>query len=194
MTKRSEIEETVRRFVLPRRIALRMGFAAGVGAGLSGLAAAVQRNPRTADAALLNAALALEHQAIAAYDAGLKAGLLKGDALELAGHFQSQHRAHRDLLVGEVRKLGGTPVVALADYAFKDKNGAPVELKTAEEILTFALGLEAGAASAYLGLLPQLASKAMLPVIAGVACDESQHAAAIRLLLRQQPAPDAVVK
>ncbi|MCS7080583.1 MAG: ferritin-like domain-containing protein [Chloracidobacterium sp.] len=194
MTKHHpKVEKDICKLVPPRRAALRLGLAAGVGAALTGLAAG-QRNPRNADAALLNAGLALEHQAIAAYDAGLGTGLLKGEMLELARHFQSQHRAHRDLLTTEIRKLGATPVMALASYTFKDKSGAPIELKTAEEILVFALGLEAGAASAYLGLLPQLASKAMLPVIAGVACDESQHAAAIRLLLRQQPAPDAVVK
>jgi hypothetical protein len=34
----------------------------------------------------------------------------------------------------------------------------------------------------------------MLSTIAGIACDEAQHAAAIRLLMRQQPAPDAVVR
>ncbi len=192
MTMPPEVGESVRKLVASRRAALRLGLAAGAGACASALATAGQRSPRPADAALLNAALALEHQAIAAYDAG--AGLLKGDALELARHFQSQHRAHRDLLAEEVRKLGGAPVVALASYAFKGKDGAPVELKTAEEALVFALGLEAGAASAYLGWLPQLASKAMLPIIAGIACDESQHAAAIRLLLKQQPAPEAVVK
>ncbi|OYT69692.1 MAG: ferritin, partial [Chloracidobacterium sp. CP2_5A] len=192
MIKRPELGEAIRKLVWPRRVALRMGFAAGLGAGLSALATAGQRRPRNADAALLNAALALEHQAIAAYDVGAGTGLLKGETLELARHFQSQHRAHRDLLVEEIRKLGASPAVALASYSFKDKNGAPVELKTAAEVLVFALGLEAGAASAYLGLLPQLASKAMLPVVAGVACDEAQHAAALRLLLRQQPAPDAV--
>ncbi|MFQ3581345.1 MAG: DUF4439 domain-containing protein [Chloracidobacterium sp.] len=194
MTDHAEINAVVRALARSRRAVLRLGLTAGVGSCLSSLAAAGQRTPRNTDAALLNAALALEHEAIAAYDAGAGTGLLKGDMLDLAAHFQSQHRAHRDLLVEEVRKLGGTPAVALASYSFKGKDGAPVELKTAEAILVFALGLEAGAASAYLKLLPQLTSKPMLPIIAGIACDEAQHAAAIRLLLRQQPAPDAVVK
>jgi hypothetical protein len=42
--------------------------------------------------------------------------------------------------------------VALASYTFKGKDDAPIEFKTAEDILVFALGLEGGAASAYLGL------------------------------------------
>lgn len=194
MSDDAEVHRRLRDLTRSRRAILQMGFVAGVGAGMGSLAAATQRSPRRTDVALLNAALALEHQAIAAYDAGVGTGLLKAETLELARHFQSQHRAHRDLLVTEIRKLGGTPVVALASYTFKGKDDAPIEFKTAEEILVFALGLEAGAASAYLGLLPQLTSKAMLPTIAGIACDESQHAAAIRLLLRQQPAPDAVVR
>ncbi|MGQ9898478.1 MAG: ferritin-like domain-containing protein [Acidobacteriota bacterium] len=176
--------------VLPRRAVLRMGFVAGIGPG--NLAYAAQRGSRSTDVDLLNAALALEHQVIAAYDVGT--GLLKGEPRDLAKHFQSQHRAHRDFLVGEIRKLGGKPVVALDSYKFEGKNDAPLELKTAEDILVFALSLEAGAASAYLGWLPQLASKPLLATIAGIACDESQHAAAIRLLLRQQPAPEAIVR
>ncbi len=194
MSDDADLRGRLHALVLPRRAVLQMGFVAGVSAGLGHLAEAAQRSSRNADAALLNAALALEHQAIAAYDAGAGTGLLKGETLDLARHFQSQHRAHRDLLVGEIRKLGGTPAVALASYTFKGKDDAPIEFKTAEDILVFALGLEGGAASAYLGLLPQLTSKALLSTIAGIACDESQHAAAIRLLLRQQPAPDAVVK
>jgi hypothetical protein len=190
----AEIHGSLRALALPRRAVLHMGFVAGISAGLGHLAEAAQRSPRNADVALLNAALALEHQAIAAYDAGVGTGLLKGETLELARHFQSQHRAHRDLLVGEIRKLGGTPAVALASYTFKGKDDAPIEFRTAEDVLVFALGLEGGAASAYLGLLPQLTSRAMLSTIAGIACDESQHAAAIRLLMRQQPAPDAVVR
>ncbi len=194
MSDDADLRGRLRSLALPRRAVLQMGFVAGVSAGLGRLAEAAQRSSRNTDAALLNAALALEHQAIAAYDAGAGTGLLKGETLDLARHFQSQHRAHRDLLVGEIRKLGGTPAVALASYTFKGRDDAPIEFKTAEDILVFALGLEGGAASAYLGLLPQLTSKALLSTIAGIACDESQHAAAIRLLLRQQPAPDAVVK
>ncbi len=194
MSDDAEIHGSLRSLVLPRRAVLQMGFVAGISTDLGRLTEAGQRSPRNADAALLNAALALEHQAIAAYDAGAGTGLLKGETLDLARHFQSQHRAHRDFLVAEIRKLGGTPAVALASYTFKGKDDAPIEFKTAEDILVFALGLEGGAASAYLGLLPKLTSKALLSTIAGIACDESQHAAAIRLLLRQQPAPDAVVK
>ncbi len=194
MSDDADLRGRLRVLALPRRAVLQMGFVAGVSAGLGRLAEAAQRSPRNTDAALLNAALALEHQAIAAYDAGAGTGLLKGETLDLARHFQSQHRAHRDLLAGEIRKLGGTPAVALASYTFRGRDDAPIEFKTAEDILVFALGLEGGAASAYLGLLPQLTSKALLSTIAGIACDESQHAAAIRLLLRQQPAPDAVVK
>ncbi len=194
MTVPPEVGKKIDKLVPSRRTVLHMGLAAGAGVCASALATAAQRSPRNTDAALLNTALEVEHQTVAAYDAAVGAGLLTGAALELARHFQSQHRAHRDLLVEEVRKLGGTPAVALAGYAFKGADGTPTTFKTAEDVLVFALGFEAAATSAYLGLLPRLASKSLLPILAGIACDESQHAAAIRLLLKQQPAPEAVVK
>jgi len=192
MSSEANILASLPAFVIPRRAVLYS--IASLGAGLGNLAGASQRSPRSAEVTLLNAALALEHQAIAAYDIGIGTGLLKADALDIARHFQSQHRAHRELLVSEIRKLGGTPVAALETYTFKGKDDRPVEFKTAADVLVLALGLEAGATSAYLGFLPQLTSKALLSTMAGVACDEAQHAAAIRLLLRQQPAPDAIVR
>jgi rubrerythrin len=180
-----------------RRSILKAGMAAGLLSVVSLLdTPATAQKPaakpasKTGDIDLMNVALALEHQAIAAYDLGAASGLLKGDALALAVHFQNQHKAHRDLLTETVKKFGGAAAQPLAKYEFADA----AKIKTAEDVLVFALGLEAGATSAYLSTLTKFATKELIPVVAGIACDEAQHAAAIRMALKQQPAPDAVVK
>ena len=65
------------------------------------------------DARILNVALALEHEAINAYQLGAESGLLQKPVLALAVRFQSDHKAHRDALVATIDKLGGKPAPAL---------------------------------------------------------------------------------
>ena len=48
------------------------------------------------DLAILNVALGLEHQAIAAYQAGVESHLLTGDILNMAVNSQRDHKNHRD--------------------------------------------------------------------------------------------------
>src|SRR5262245_61587877 len=70
------------------------------------------------DSGILNVALALEHEAIAAYQIGAESGLLAKEVLAVAVLFQSHHKAHRDALADTVRKLGGTPVAEQAMDAY----------------------------------------------------------------------------
>src|SRR6266480_1959854 len=60
------------------------------------------------DAAVLNAALELEHTAIAAYETGLK--LVKGTALADAREFLAHEREHAAALARAVLRLGSEPV------------------------------------------------------------------------------------
>src|SRR5437763_3366458 len=60
------------------------------------------------DAAVLNAALELEHTAIAAYQVGL--GMLKGKALASAREFLAQERDHAAALTHAIAQLGTEPV------------------------------------------------------------------------------------
>lgn len=174
-----------------RRDVMKAGFAAGV-AGVLALTGENLISPSVAladDIATANVALGLEHQAIAAYKLGAGTGLLSGKPLELAGLFLSQHEAHRDALIGVIKKAGKTPVAAKANYNF-DTSG----IKGANDVLAFALKLEEGAASAYLGVLKGFKNKELLPVLAGIAADEAQHCAILRFALGQNPCPDAIVK
>src|SRR6185295_10052304 len=87
-------------------------------AGMPTLARAATMDP-SKDAAILNVALALEHEAINAYQLGAGSGLLQKPVLDVAVLFQSHHKAHRDALIATIEKLGGKPVAAspIGDYA-----------------------------------------------------------------------------
>ena len=62
------------------------------------------------DIGILNTALALENEAISAYQLGAQSGLLQKPVLEVAVLFQTHHKEHRDALIATIRKFGGTPV------------------------------------------------------------------------------------
>ncbi|MBM3573738.1 MAG: ferritin-like domain-containing protein, partial [Alphaproteobacteria bacterium] len=73
---------------------------------------AQMRGPTAAqaqDVEILNTALGLEYEAIAAYQLGAESGLLQKPVLDVAVAFQSDHNSHADLLANTIRKLGGMP-------------------------------------------------------------------------------------
>lgn len=129
-----------------------------------------------ADLAILNVALGLEHQAIAAYQAGAKSGLLSGTALDMAVSFRRDHERHRDTIGGFLRRFGGSPVLPRKDYAFGT-------LSRAEDVLTLAHRLEQEAADAYLANAGKLESAEVLDAAAGILIDEVRHATAFKLAL-----------
>jgi hypothetical protein len=134
------------------------------------------------DARLLNAALSLEDEGIAAYQIGAESKLLTPDVLKVAVMFQGHHKQHRNDLVAAINRLGGTPVEAkpLPDYA-KSLNAA--SLKDQAGVLRLALKLERGATNAYLGLIPSLDQSDLYVLAARTAADESFHAAILGQVL-----------
>ena len=86
-------------------------------AGCEKMASAQASNRASAanDIGILNTALALENEAISAYQLGAQSGLLQKPVLEVAVLFQTHHKEHRDALIATIRKLGGTPVPAKSD-------------------------------------------------------------------------------
>ena len=180
--------------LLPRRRALSAGalvLSAGAVALLGGrdaLAAGAKVSPQEldADVRILNSALGAEHEAIAAYQVGAESGLLSKDILKVAVLFQSQHKEHVDALAGTVKKLGGNAVQAKAKYTF------PVDkLKSQNDGLRFAAGLEKGAVSAYLGAVPLFADRTLAQVAASILGDEAMHWAVLRQVLGENPVPSA---
>ena len=127
------------------------------------------------DVGILNAAIALEHEGIAAYQIAATSGLLQPAVVDIGVTFQGHHKGHRDVLVSAVRNLGGVPTEEkLLDEYVLSLNAA--SLKNQEDVLRLALRLECGAANAYLGLIPSLGVD-FHQVAAQMAGDEAFHAA-----------------
>ncbi|MEW6598761.1 MAG: ferritin-like domain-containing protein [Pseudomonadota bacterium] len=127
-----------------------------------------------ADADILNVALGLEHEAIAAYQVGAGSGLLQKPALDAAVLFQSHHKAHRDALIGAIKQLGGAPV----DPKSMDQYAAALgvsAIKSQTDVLRLAAKLERGAANAYLGVIPSFKNSAFAQVAGRLAADEVMH-------------------
>lgn len=126
------------------------------------------------DTAILNVALGLEYEAIAAYQLGAQSGLLQKPVLETAVLFQSHHKGHRDALAATIQKMGGTPVAekSLDDYAKALNAGM---LKNQADVLALATRLELGATNAYLGVIPSFRDPALAKIAGRLAADETMH-------------------
>lgn len=160
--------------------------------GVTGLSRDQRTNDDTAasDASILNTALGGEFGAVAAYQLAADSGLLQKPVLEIAMQFQGQHKAHADLLTKTVKTLGGQPAEPkkAPDYKF------PIEtLKTQTDVLRFAAGLEQGAASAYLGMVPVLGDHDLAKAVASILGDEAMHWAILRQALGENPVPEPFI-
>src|SRR3954451_17162763 len=182
-----EFDVARRRFLGVSGVAL-SGSAIALLAGRDVLAAAEKSANPANDVAILNSALAAELEAIAAYSVGAGSGLLKGPVLALATTFQGHHKQHADVLAGAVGRLGGKAATAKAKYDF------PVDtLKTQNDVLRFAAGLEKGAVSAYLGAVPLFKDRELAKAAASILGDEAMHWAVLRQAVGDEPVPAAFV-
>ncbi len=164
---------------------------AGIAMIVGGCAQAAPRataEETSGDAQILNAAIALEHEGIAAYQIAATSGLLEPAVVDIGLAFQGHHKGHRDLLIEAVEALGGTAVEAhtLEDYATA-LDAASLTNQT--DVLRLALRLETGAANAYLGLIPSLGND-YHQIAARMAGDEAFHAAILANALGE-PIPKA---
>ena len=161
-----------------RRQVLRAG-GLGVAAGVvaSAIPAAAVKEPKYAgDLAILNVALGLEHQAIAAYDAGAKSKLLNADQLKLAVSFQNDHKRHRDALTKFIQRFHGIAVEPKANYDFGT-------ITSATDIVKLAQGLEDGAMGAYLANAGKLENREILNAAVPILEDEVRHNTVFKQLL-----------
>jgi rubrerythrin len=142
------------------------------------------------DVDILNTALALEYEGIAAYQVGAESGLLQPPVLKLAVGFQSDHKQHAEALTKAITKLGGMPVQSktVAEYNFPTST-----LKNQTDVLRFAAGLEEGAVNAYAGAIPLFGDKTLAGAGASILGSESMHWAILRYALGDQPPAVAFV-
>ena len=92
------------------------------------------------------------------------------------------------MLASTIRKLGGKPVSAKAQYQFPLEN-----LKNQADVLRFAAGLEKGAVSAYRGAVPLFRGRDLAKAAASILGDEAMHWAVLRQALGENPVPSAFV-
>lgn len=159
----------------------RRTFLNGVGAATLGIAATALINERAmaaatrpSDIGVIQTALALEHEGIAAYRIAGKSGLLSPGTLKVASTFMGHHQQHRDSLAKLVRQLGGNPVEPKtdADYIAELKLET---LKSEGDVVALATTLERGAASAYIGQISALKNPSVAKLFASISADEAVH-------------------
>ncbi len=120
------------------------------------------------DEGILTAALYLENEAVAAYQAGAESKLLSPGVLKVAVAFQSDHKYHRDGISGVLQSLGVAPSGPEKKYDFG-------RLRNETDILHLARDLERGAAQAYATLASNILTKPVLNFGANVLVDEVRH-------------------
>jgi len=134
------------------------------------------------DLDILNFALTLEYLESAFYrEAQAKAGL-SGQAAKLAKEIGQHEQEHVKALSGAISKMGGKPVQA-PKVAFP--------LTDEASFLKLAQTFEDTGVSAYNGAAPAIKSKEVLSVAGSIVQVEARHAAAVRGLAGNHPAPNA---
>jgi rubrerythrin len=137
-----------------------------------------------ADVEILNGALDLELQAVAAYKIG--AGRLRGSMLDFAKTLLEQEQEHADALAAAIEDAGGTPNRAKSSYDFPT-------LRDQTAVLRFAVTLENTAIAAYIDALPKLSQGELRATAAGIITNEAEHLAVLLDALGMNPAPSAFV-
>jgi rubrerythrin len=140
------------------------------------------------DVEILNFALTLEFLEAAFYEQALqKTGGLSSESKKLATEIGQNEAEHVTALTSTIKELGGKPTAAPGvDFgnAFASQRS----------FLKLAQTLEDTGVSAYNGAAPQIESKEVLAAAGGIVQVEARHAAAIRLLRGDNPAPEAFDK
>lgn len=176
-----------RRKILVSGVFAGVAGALGMGA-LSDRAVAAPASDMENDAAILNAAIDLENQAIWAY--GVAGGKLSNTEvgktiLALALRNRADHIQHRDALAAAVKNLGKTPSPARESYDLSTYiEAGEGNLDSDVNIAKLALALEIDAVLAYGDAFSKLKTPELLAAAGTIAPDESAHAAAIRAVFK----------
>src|SRR5262249_55351656 len=144
-----------------------------------------------ADGGRLNAALALEHEAIALYTAAAGLPFMKdagvAPILKIAGTFLGHHAAHRDGLIAAINGLRRADADVAAPVAAKNVSEyvGPVAAKLTDvkQVLRLAALKEMEAAKAYLGLIPAFTDSALAGTSGMLGGEESAHYGVLRAAL-----------
>lgn len=159
---------------------LLVGGAAVAGGVLSGSPTGTRAAPAGADQRALDLLLLVEYTESAFYSEALKRGALKGAVQRYAREVAAQEREH----LAFVKKALGSGAARRPDFHFGDATGDNAGFARA------AAQLEDLAVAAYNGQAPNV-SPGTLAAAATVVSVEARHAAWIRSIVGEPPAPDA---
>jgi rubrerythrin len=162
-----------------REFVIRMARAAGLGGPVLGLLdGTVRALPRSEETELsvLRAAIALEHEAIAIYDEGLRRSLFPAGLRRYAVEFRGDHLGHRDTQVAIAEERGGRAPDALARYELGP-------LRSGDDLVRQALRIEIAAQEAYSALISQIRTKDYRLSAAFILVDEVRHETVWRRVL-----------
>lgn len=193
-----------RRLFLRRSALLGAGVTAGLLTACAGNTMAASNDMSNdgnmaADVKLLNTALGLEQQAIAAYQIGAESGLLKPSVKSVALEFQSQHKQHAAALSKLIKENNGMPVSEKASLSGSMGDLASAynipagQLHSQADVVKYAAGLEEQAAKAYLSTIPQFKNRDLAHAAASIEGDETMHWAVLRNALGMNPVPVAFI-
>ena len=140
------------------------------------------------DREILNFALTLEYLESTFYERAVMKGKgLSSEARALAVEIRDNEQAHVDALRTAITGSGGKPVEA-PDVGFG------LAFTSEAKFLELAQALEDTGVSAYNGAAPSIKSIEILAAAGSIVQVEARHAALIRLMRGQLPAPDAFDK
>lgn len=145
-----------------------------IGAGLVMTPALALAQADDGDIGILNGALAIEHEGIAAYRLAGASGLLSAGVLQVATVFMGHHEHHRDALARMVREAGGQPVDPKSDADYVEAL-ALGGLKSEGDVVALATRLEQGATNAYAGQVAALSDKRLVHLFTQLSADEAVH-------------------
>ncbi len=132
------------------------------------------------DAKILNFALLMEYIQAGFYEAALAANVLEGEMREFAETVGGQEREHVDFIKGVL----GNDARKEPELDFGE------DISTPERFSTSAFKLEDLGVAAYNAQAPNL-TKGVLAEAAKIVSVEARHAAWIRAIVGENPAPDA---
>jgi rubrerythrin len=157
------------------QLARTAGIGSAVLALLDGTGPALARGEQT-DLEILDAAIAIEHHAIALYEAGLKRALFPPGLRAYAVEFVGDHRGHRDTQIAIVEERGGRPVAARGHYELG-------QATPGDPFIREALRIEIAAQEAYTALISQIDTRDYLLSAAFILVDEVRHMTVWRRVL-----------
>lgn len=152
-----------------RQLATMAGLTGPVLFFLSGRAQALARN-ETTDVAILNAALALENEAIALYADALQSNRVPTLLRPYAIEFKGSHEGHRDTQIEILRERGVEPQAPRARV-----QGGVAQDAAGQRTIERLLQIEAAAEAAYLALISQIRTNDYLLTAAFIVVDEARH-------------------